>query len=69
MHSCIYLCMCAYMSHSFVGRETTSGRFSLAANQSTADVAARLGERKRCKVEEFVQALDLRAAKYGKVSI
>ena len=55
---------------SFVGRaQQTSGsaaRFSIERIQTTTKMFERLAGRKRCSVEEFCAALDLRAAKYGK---
>jgi hydroxymethylglutaryl-CoA synthase len=52
---------------SMVGRQQSSGaRFSLERIQSTTKMFDRLAARKRCSIEEFGAALDLRAAKYGK---
>ena len=41
--------------------------FSLASIQAKVNVFARLAARKQCPVSEFVQALALRAEKYGQV--
>ena len=41
------------------------GKFSLGTIQSTVNIFERLAQRRRCPVEEFTQALELRAGKYG----
>lgn len=51
---------------SLVGREASSSpRFTLDRIRAVTDMFQRLEARKRCSVEEFEAALDLRAAKYG----
>lgn len=54
-------------SPSFVGRIPDSGTFSLHRMKETVKIFERLESRTKCSYAEFTAALDLRAAKYGKV--
>ena len=54
---------------SFIGRTPSSGssQFSLENIKKSTNMIDRLNVRKQCTYEEFTNALDLRALKYGKV--
>jgi hydroxymethylglutaryl-CoA synthase len=51
---------------SFKFRDSRDERFNIANIQAKSDIKNRLQNRNRCSVEDFSNALDLRAAKYGK---
>ena len=53
--------------YSFIGRNPTSGPYTLERISKTVNIFDRLQLRKECSFAEFTSALDLRAMKYGRV--